>query len=375
MYNCQYCGCEQSSLPELRDHEQFHLDFMELGGHLEQRCESCTESFMTVHLLNNHRRSKHPLTCFWCLQTFNDSNSLAEHEQSHEMEDEPSVMCFWCKAMFKDEQSLNEHETCHDIDDGPSSPKKRKRQESPVSQDETFSPVPGPSNVNQKGSGDVNIAYTIKKVSEKTFKNAVIDRHYKVQFNSDNAVQDEKLSDIHNELQTMFDELLSEVKSGLEGNDLCRIIVKHPDLTSSIVIPLQKIDELSGDKVMEYIENVLNSHENLTLQKEMAIDIGTMELPKGGGRSIPITDLFGSNNSLVRKKSIIEIANTDNLCLSRAILMGVLKTNKMNSKLWNEMTTADAGLSIEDKVLKYKACPKWYYDMLLKNQCHTDKVT
>ncbi|KAJ8307839.1 hypothetical protein KUTeg_014622 [Tegillarca granosa] len=261
-------------------------------------------------------------------------------------DDEPVTTCFWCLQTFTDEHELKKHEKCHDMDEQ-SSPIKRRRRHS-ISLDD-FSPIAGPSSTNQLGTRNDRLTYTIKQVGEKKFKNAAIDRHYKVQFHANEALQGGKLSDLHDELQGMFDELLNEVKLGLQGNDLGRVVISHPKLTSNIIVPLQKLDELSGAKVMEYVENVLNSHEHLALEDEMTIDVGTIEIPKGG---------YG-----------IQINNIqDSLCLARAILMGCLKIRQMDTKDWKDMISGDSHLTLEELVLKYKACPKWFYRDLNKEK-------
>ena len=54
------------------------------------------------------------------------------------------------------------------------------------------------------------------------------------------------------------------------------------------------------------------------MNEGFSVDVGTMELP-GGGTRLPINCLVGEDNSLHRKRSIIQIKNTDNNCLARAI--------------------------------------------------------
>ncbi|KAJ8315885.1 hypothetical protein KUTeg_006561 [Tegillarca granosa] len=213
---------------------------------------------------------------------------------------------------------------------------------------------------NQIGFGSTSLPYEIRKVNERTFKNSVIDRHYKVKFHPDEALENQKLSNLQNELGNMFEEVLNDARDGLQGSDLMRVIINHPNLNNPVYVPLQKVNELDSDKIMEYLENVLTSHENLEMNQDFSLDIGTMQLPSGGAR-VQITRITGPNNSLSRKYSIIEIQNTDSTCLARAILMGFLKTKTMSTNDWKSLTNDDSNLDTEDLVLKYKACPEWYF--------------
>ena len=49
-------------------------------------------------------------------------------------------------------------------------------------------------------------------------------------------------------------------------------------------MPLRKLDDLSSQDVLEYVENVLSSHQDLDMTNSFHVDVGTMELPKGGDR-------------------------------------------------------------------------------------------
>ena len=72
---------------------------------------------------------------------------------------------------------------------------------------------------------------------------------------------------------------------------------------------------------MSHVENALNSHQNLALDSSFRIDIGVIQLPRGGSGGSPIITLSGRNNSVYLKSSLIEIVNKDHLCMSRAIAM------------------------------------------------------
>ena len=168
---------------------------------------------------------------------------------------------------------------------------------SPVQEGRGDEPQPGPA----------GLQYTIRKKGERTYaKNAAVDRTYLIKI--DEKHQGQNLRGIQDGLHRMFEDVLNQAKGDLAGNDLGRIII----------VPLQTWDQLDVNKVMEIIEKVLNSHQELLINESFIIVIETKALPKGGARR-RITKIKGEKNSLHLKKSIVNIENDDQLCMARAI--------------------------------------------------------
>ena len=61
-------------------------------------------------------------------------------------------------------------------------------------------------------------------------------------------------------------------------------MIQHDGLQDTIVVPLQPWDQLDSNKVMDTIEKVLNSHQNLAVDESMDIAVGIMDLPKAGAK-------------------------------------------------------------------------------------------
>ena len=93
----------------------------------------------------------------------------------------------------------------------------------------------------------------------------------------------------------MFEHVLQEARGDLAGNDLGRVVIQHDGLHDPIVVPLQPWDQLDSSKVMDTIEKVLNSHQNLAVDESMDIAVEIVDLPKGGARK-RITKIKGDNN-------------------------------------------------------------------------------
>lgn len=141
----------------------------------------------------------------------------------------------------------------------------------------------------------------------------------------------------------MFDNVLDEVRAN--GSDLGRIVIQNNGLKNPVVIPLQKWDNLNAETVMDGIAKVLNSNEELIVDDNTTVSIGSITIPKGSGGGIPITSLFGHRNSLSRKKSIFEV-NENGMCLPIAIGLCYLKTcKKVRALEWKELTIQDVNLT------------------------------
>ncbi|XP_053381794.1 uncharacterized protein LOC128549269 [Mercenaria mercenaria] len=214
----------------------------------------------------------------------------------------------------------------------------------------------------QNGGATEPIGFTISKVSEKQFKKSrAIDRHYKVQIDQ-NALQGKKVNELHNELHDLFDRALAEVKQNMQGNDLGRVVIHHPSLNHEIVVPLQQLDQLDANTVMETVENVLSSNENVPMDSDFNISVGTIEVPKGAGKRKHVTDIQSTNNSLMKKHSIGYINNpNDKLCLQRSIAYAWAKINQVDRREWHELTSETPDDTILVNILRHKKVPSHYY--------------
>lgn len=174
--------------------------------------------------------------------------------------------------------------------------------------------------------------------------------------------------DIPTKLHEMFDDLLSEARG--HDADLGRVVLSHPSLNNPIVVPLQSWENLNADVVMSEITKVLNSNESLPVDENLLVTIGSIDLPKGGGkpRKLPVTSLFGPKNSLQRKRSLFHVENDNNLCMAISIGLCFLKTcKKVDSDVWKDLVREDSGTML-DHVIKHHTVTQSYYDNILKTQ-------
>ena len=154
------------------------------------------------------------------------------------------------------------------------------------------------------------------------------------------------MRNLQNELRDMFDDVLSRARG----------------INNSIVVPLDSWSNINSQKVMEAVENVLNSDENLPLDTAMQVTIGNIVVPSGSG-TMSITRLKGAHNSISLKKSLLQVSNDDQMCMATAMgrcylkLCEVVPLNK-----WREVTKDDdQDMNTFQKVIKHGMTTRSYY--------------
>ena len=157
--------------------------------------------------------------------------------------------------------------------------------------------------------------FTIKEVSKSTYSDGISDTTFEVKLSNDYFGL--PLSDILVGLHRMFDQVISETKSGFLQSDLGQVVINHDGLDNPIVVPLRKLKLLTGKSIMEKVSNVLNSEQHLSLDASFNISIGLIKLVVGKSRYN-----IHTNADKKKKKSIVTIYNDDNICLQRAIAVG-----------------------------------------------------
>lgn len=233
--------------------------------------------------------------------------------------------------------------------------------------------IPAENEVNQPSTSsmqygcgeEIEKPYSMQKISTRTYKkNLATDTKFELKFND--QWKGDKLSDIDNKLHDMFDDVLSEARG--HNADLGRVLLNHPKLNNPIVVSLQPWDNLNADTVMSEITKVLNSNEDIPVDENLIITIGTINLPKGGGhnKKLPITQLLGPDNSLIKKHAVFHVENDDELCMAIAIGLCFLKTcKKVDAETWSNLVANESGATIEH-ALKHRCIPQCFYDNILK---------
>ena len=161
----------------------------------------------------------------------------------------------------------------------------------------------------------------------------------------------------------MFDDVLDQARGDLAGNDLGRVVIQHDALNNPIVVPLRPWDDLNANTLMETIEKVLNSHENLSIDDSFDITVGSIELPKGGARC-RIKRLEGTDNSLERKRSIVTKVNNDQLCMARAISVSWANLKRCSAAEWKDIAQSRGSKTNLDLILEHRKVSESHYTHL-----------
>ena len=241
---------------------------------------------------------------------------------------------------------------------------RHKERQPPASRHRSRGPVRLPWDGSSSEEEDAEEpAFKIRRRRVRVFiKNKAIDSTYAIKFNE--KWRGRKLSHLNRELRGLFQQIVSELRRLLPHTDLGRIVIHHPNLQNSIIVSLRTLDKLTVDAIMAEIERVLNSHEELTLDKGFEIDVGIIQLPRGGKGEGHIINV---NEALSKKRSIVEIKNKDNMCLARALSVAWAKHNITSIQEWQGLTTI-RNMDSVTKALTFKKVPLWFYRQLKENK-------
>ena len=163
---------------------------------------------------------------------------------------------------------------------------------------------------------------TKKKHHSKKFRMTATD--HTIRFN--NVLHDVDLLESHERTQAIFHHLLADVTSDMNPNDQVRFVLRSDQLQTPISIPFLPLEELTTEKVFSQIERVIQSNEDFRLNDTVTVDIIHVETPQGSGKSKRTT--LNIREYLKKKGSVISINNTDNLCLARALSVGIARIEK-----------------------------------------------
>lgn len=393
MWKCRFCEAGFGVLSEVEEHESLHVMLNRLNGVEESNtypCEQCSEVFSNPRNLAVHIEAHLYIGDEWIIP---ESPQLSEGENPHVYQKllTPLKQSETGKSPQPSTSGVHighRHSHC-DYDDSDSDttppPQKKMRADAdiPRSSNHQSTPRPSTSDLNmsrgvsdennvgmQVGGGsdassDITLSYDITKVGERRFKNTAVDQHFEVKFTDIANVKNIRISDLYASLEEMFDSMLAGVAENFRETDLIRVVIHHEDLSNPIFIPLRPLGEMSGARILEFLMNVLNSNQNLTMNTSFSVNIGIITLP-AGGRGNHINNLTRKDSSLYSKRSIIEIKTDDNTCLPRAVLVTFFSQNFLSSKEWQDLIKNLPAKSIEEHVLDLKKCPYWYYKEIRK---------
>ena len=140
--------------------------------------------------------------------------------------------------------------------------------------------------------------------------------------------------------------MLEEIHNVYTHQDLVRVYITHDEMVNTnIIVGPNYLGHITADVIMDRTEAVVHSNNFIPANKGMQINIAAIKNIKGLK--------YGTNsniwNDLHRKGSIIVTKNVnDDLCLSRAIAVGIAYAEYQNDNLNNDLKKRFKTMSTND---------------------------
>ena len=151
--------------------------------------------------------------------------------------------------------------------------------------------------------------YAFGRRQRRQFKNSVAQDEWFAAKLVEDSWQGKTLKDVWEDLPQMFDDLLDELPA--DPQDLVRVHIRSNLLgKGDIKIRMRPGSEMNASAIMDGIERVIQSNENLSISDSLELGLGVIHMPVGSGRP-KVIRVQGTKSSLRSKHSIIEIVNRD----------------------------------------------------------------
>jgi len=131
------------------------------------------------------------------------------------------------------------------------------------------------------------------------------------------------LRDILGGIEAVLTGIIERLNESYNGQDLVRLFIQNEAFYTPHSLGMIPLHQLNVFKVLELLENLLQSDEELYLDEPLEIHVGVIRNPLAAGLSRGVNYL----EDLARLRCICQIRNTDNLCLARSIVVGIAKSD------------------------------------------------
>lgn len=120
--------------------------------------------------------------------------------------------------------------------------------------------------------------------------------------------------------------MILDMKKDLRPGDIMRGVIHNDGLDLPVYIPFRPMEDMNAEAMLNCLENVLNSNEDVLFDSSCRIDVGAIKYPRGG-RGMKMSNL---TRKIKKKLSVVEIRNLDNMCLIRATLVALASTCRVH---------------------------------------------
>lgn len=215
----------------------------------------------------------------------------------------------------------------------------------------------------QIGGGQTD--YNIQLVKEKTLKTmGVKEVTYELTFNDRLFRQQKKMKEVNNLLKEAFDKMILDMKKDLRPGDIMRGVIHNDGLDIPVYIPFRPMEDMNAEAMLNCLENVLNSNEDVLFDSSCRIDVGAIKYPRGG-RGMKMSNLTRKSK---KKLSVVEIRNLDNMCFIRATLVALASTCRVHLTQFQRLKALYPTYDTGEILIHFATCPTWYYIELRQNK-------
>ncbi len=108
--------------------------------------------------------------------------------------------------------------------------------------------------------------------------------------------------------------------------DKARLYIDSEGFHKGLVVHLRNIEDLTPDSILSRLEKIIQSDESIPLDQSFAVSVGVQVQPDlrgthGEGKYFHDLALNNKWNCLFRRKCVIQMKNSDNLCVSRSLVI------------------------------------------------------
>lgn len=204
--------------------------------------------------------------------------------------------------------------------------------------------------IDQYGAGQ-NDEFDIRVLGEKKLKSmGAVEVQYELMFRDDLFRKSKKMIEVKNLLKEAFEEMLKRVKKDLRPGDIIRAGIYNDHLDLPVFVPCRPMEEMDAEVMLESLMTVLNSNEDIPFDSSCRIDIGAIKYPRGGTG----VKMSSVGKTISDKKSIIQIRNTDNKCLVRAVLVCLANSCKIHNTEFNKVKARHPSLTCGEILLLHQ---------------------
>ena len=231
------------------------------------RCNICKKVFTTIDEVERHINTYHKVTCDKCGAIFYRTNNLREH-------------------------ILDVHEGM------------------------------GGSGFRQRGSGVAEYTddnYDIFKTATRETSSGLQENSYNIIFKKKDHSDADTLLERMAHINSMIGGVVDIFKEDLTDVDTIQFILFGQSLKSVFSTPFTAKKDFTRESIKNQLCAFLNSNENFVLNREMNLDV---KIVRGqGGRGSSAKTFHNMPQLLARKRCIIKLKNTDNLCFAKSLTL------------------------------------------------------